>query len=286
VTFLGIDGGGSKTTFLLESDSGEELAQYQTGPSNWISAGADCARQSLSEGIKALPQRPDVVCAGLAGAGKPEGKKFYLECLQSLLPGVTVFVESDALVAYFGAIGPNPGVLLIAGTGSIAIARRSDGTMARAGGWGPVFGDEGSGFWIGRAAINRALRLHDSGAGSDFVDGLTAMLGLPAITDAPAAWKSGSLTVAQVARVARILLDAPNSEPGAAILREAAEHLRSLSEVARESASLPPTCVRSASGSIALNPVMQSAIRLQFTAALHGPARGAILLARDRIRLS
>ena len=130
--FLGIDGGGSKTTFLLENSEGHELARFETGPSNWISVGPDKARESISQGVINLPFTPDVVCAGFAGAGRPEGAQFYQRCLSSLLPHTRVFVEIDAHIAYMGAIGPTPGVLLIAGTGSIAIARKSDGTLIRA----------------------------------------------------------------------------------------------------------------------------------------------------------
>ena len=86
MTFLGIDGGGSKTTFLLENDEGRELARFETGPSNWLSSGAVNARESLTHGIQRLPSLPDVVCGGFAGAGRPEGVEFYRSCLVALLP--------------------------------------------------------------------------------------------------------------------------------------------------------------------------------------------------------
>ena len=75
MTFLGIDGGGSKTAFLLETDAGQELARLETGPSNWLSSGSSTARESITAGITRLPTMPDVVCGGFA-VGTPEVRDF------------------------------------------------------------------------------------------------------------------------------------------------------------------------------------------------------------------
>ena len=142
---LGIDGGGSKTTFLMV-DGDRELARLETGPSNYISVGKEASRKAIQEGIRGLPSQPDVICGGFAGAGREAGRAYYLETLQSLLPESRVLIETDAFIAYIGAAGIRPGVLLIAGTGAIVVGRRDDGTTFRAGGWGPQFGDDGGGF--------------------------------------------------------------------------------------------------------------------------------------------
>jgi N-acetylglucosamine kinase-like BadF-type ATPase len=283
VIFLGIDGGGSKTAFLLENDDGQELARIETGPSNWLSSGSSTARESLSAGITGLPATPDVVCGGFAGAGRAEGIQFYRTCLTALLPRALVIVETDAFITFMGAIGPKPGVLLIAGTGSIALARRGDGTMIRAGGWGPAFSDEGGGFWIGREAIGHALRANDAGEAADFIAAVTNGLKLNNITDAPAAWKSGALDVRSIAALASIVTAQYPAEPARQILGKAAGHLRALSELARQRADLPESCIRSASGSIGIQPMMQQLIGLEFSPPANPPARGAILWARDRI---
>ena len=284
--FLGIDGGGSKTAFLLEKDDGQELARFETGPSNWISSGPSTTRDSLAAGIARLPSFPDVVCGGFAGAGRAEGIEFYRTCLTALLPRAQVIIETDAFITFMGAIGPRPGILLIAGTGSIALARRSDGTMIRSGGWGPAFSDEGGGFWIGREAIRHALRANDAGEAQDFVAAITRGLSLKSITDAPAAWKDGVLDVRSVAALASIVTAQHSSEPAGQILNEAAGHLRALAELARRRAGLPESCLRSASGSIATQLLMQHLIGLEFSAPANPPARGAILWARDRIKPS
>jgi N-acetylglucosamine kinase-like BadF-type ATPase len=286
VIFLGIDGGGSKTRFLLEDQEKNELAQLETGPSNWISSGPSTARESISRGILSLPSPPDVVCGGFAGAGRPEGLDFYRTCISSLLPKAKVFIETDAHIAYIGAIGLTPGVLLLVGTGSIAIARKADGTFLRTGGWGPTFGDEGSGFWIGKEAIRVALRAHDTGERSGFVADVADGLGLSRITDAPTAWKDGAINVRSVAAIAAGVVSKYPAEPAKAILTEAAKHLRELVEAARHHAQLPESCIRSIVGSIGSSDVMQPLIGLPFSPPKSGPAQGAILWARDRITAS
>src|SRR5438874_73563 len=143
--YLGIDGGGSKTAFLLVDEYYNEVCHVQSGPSNWLSVGADAAKEAITEGISHLTERPNIVCGGFAGAARPDSAAFYKEVLQSLVPGAQIIIESDAFIASIGAIGIDPGILLIAGTGSIVIGRDKDRNMFRVGGWGPYFGDEGSG---------------------------------------------------------------------------------------------------------------------------------------------
>src|SRR2546428_8768659 len=111
-----------------------------------------------------IRERPNIVCAGFAGAARSDSAAFYKQVLESLIPGAQIIIESDAFIASIGAIGIDPGILLIAGTGSIVIGRDMDRTMFRVGGWGPHFCDEGSGFWIGREAVRAALRSADARA--------------------------------------------------------------------------------------------------------------------------
>ena len=226
--YLGIDGGGSKTTFLLEDDAGRTLAHFQTGPSNLFSVGEIRARQSIIEGITKLPVRPDAACAGFAGAGRPDGLRFYRECLESVLPNVKILVETDAFVGYMGAIGTEPGVLLIAGTGSIAIGRRTDGVMIRVGGWGPYFGDEGGGHWIGREAVRAALHATDAHEFPEFISAIRLALRLESMEQVVTAWNSGKLDVSTIASLAPIVFQQHPSEPSNRILHEAAAHLRTI----------------------------------------------------------
>src|SRR2546423_11894976 len=119
MTYLGIDGGGTKTTFLVVDDNDHEICRLQAGPSNWLSVGSETAAASIRDGISQLRgAAPDVVCGGFAGAGRTEGFEFYRGVLEGLLPKSRVRIESDGVIAYAGALGLRPGVLLIAGTGS------------------------------------------------------------------------------------------------------------------------------------------------------------------------
>jgi N-acetylglucosamine kinase-like BadF-type ATPase len=181
--YLGIDGGGSKTAFLLVDEYYNEICNLNSGPSNYLSVGAQAAKEAITLGVSRLTEQPDVVCAGFAGAGRPEGVAFYREVLQSVIPDAQVIVESDAFIASIGAIGIDPGVLLIAGTGSIVIGRDKNGSMFRVGGWGPHFGDEGSGFWIGREAVRAALRSIDSQTPSKLSERVAVTLGLNSVSE-------------------------------------------------------------------------------------------------------
>jgi glucosamine kinase len=281
--YLGIDGGGSKTTFLLADDYDHQLYRTETGPSNWNSVGPEAARASILRGIGDLPAEPVAVCGGFAGAGRAEGAAFYRSVLQAALPDAKVTVVSDAIVAYAGAIGNEPGVLLIGGTGSIAIGRSPEGSMIRAGGWGSQFGDEGSGFWIGREAIRTALRSVDAGGSQAFAARIAAALGLNQIGDVVSAWSQGDIGVPEIAGIFPELLAIYPLEPVKRILTEAALHLRTLVETV-ESRIGAPGCRKSVVGSVARHPLIRGLIGLPLDEPKQSPEWGAILLAREHGR--
>jgi len=283
VVFLGIDGGGSKTSFLLEDEAGAELGRVETGPSNWLSTGQDEARRNIASGIAQLKTLPGIVGAGFAGAGRPEGIHFYRDCLANLLPNAKLFVETDAFISYAGAIGLKPGVLLIAGTGSIAIGRRRNGAMIRVGGWGPIFSDDGSGFWIGREVIRAALSANDAGVAPKFVASVCKALRIQSITDVSGAWAAGTLTVQSVASLTTLVLANPATDHAKRILGQAASHLRSLTQLAIARVGLPQ-CRLSIAGSIASHPLIRKRIRMKFSNPDHPPEKGAIIWARSQAR--
>jgi glucosamine kinase len=278
--YLGIDGGGSKTSFLLVDEYYNELCHLQSGPSNHLSVGADAAREAIMQGISRLTEQPNIVCAGFAGAGRPDSVAFYKEVLQSLIPGAQIIIESDAFIASIGAIGIDPGILLIAGTGSIVIGREKDRTMFRVGGWGPYFGDEGSGFWIGREAIRAALRSVDSHAPSEFTERMAAKLGLKSISEVVGAWAGGRLGVPEIAGLFPEVIAMYPAEPARQILTEAAGHLRSLVEIASKRTGVED-CRKSLSGSVASHPTMRELIGLTFEEPRHSPEWGAVIWARQ-----
>jgi len=285
VLYLGIDGGGSKTAFVLEDENGRILGRAETGPSNWISAGKEEAGRNIAAGIRQLNSVPNIVGCGFAGAGRPEGLQFFKETLSSILPNATIFVETDAFISYIGAIGLEPGILLIAGTGSIAIGRQADGSMVRVGGWGPIFGDEGSGFWIGREVIQAALRAKDAGTEPEFVSSVCEQLKLTSITDVTTSWKSGELTVRSVASLTALIFHMYPSETASRILNEAAKQLWLMSKTAIARVGIPD-CRRSVVGSVGNQPLMKQLLRehgnnREFDKPLQPPEHGAIVWARS-----
>jgi N-acetylglucosamine kinase-like BadF-type ATPase len=281
LTYLGIDGGGTKTVFLLADAELRELDRTESGPSNWISAGNE-AIVSIKDGISRLKHKPDIVCAGFAGAGRSESRAVYTRALQEALPDARIIVESDAFIAYIGAIGTGPGALLIAGTGSIAIGRSRNGKMVRVGGWGPQFGDEGGGFWIGREAVRAALALADRQEKNGFLDAVTSTLGLASIYDVVLAWQSGQVGVRQVAALFPEVTRFYPADPAGRILTEAALHLRNLAESAVRLVD-SEGCTLSLSGSVARHPVIRNLIGLKFTEPVHAPERGAVMWAREEM---
>ncbi len=164
--YLGIDGGGSKTSCLI----GDETSVLGTGTgaaSNVVRVGEAQARESLASAIRQActvanlnPSEIGSVCVGLAGAARPEISELVKRIVAELLPG-TVKVVGDNVIALEAAFGGGPGVIVIAGTGSIAYGRNREGQTARAGGWGFAISDEGSGHWIGRTAVAAALGAWD-----------------------------------------------------------------------------------------------------------------------------
>ena len=166
--FLGFDGGGTKTECLLLDVRGNLAGRGLTGPSNPNRIGFETALQNLREAAdQALTaagtdaQQVRGVCAGLAGAGSPRVVKRVMTFLVGVFPQAVVHVTTDARVTLAAAAGDGPGVILIAGTGSVCLGRDAAGEVARAGGMGPWIGDEGSAFDIGRRAVIAVARARD-----------------------------------------------------------------------------------------------------------------------------
>jgi N-acetylglucosamine kinase-like BadF-type ATPase len=105
--------------------------------------------------------RPAAICLGIAGVDRPQDAQAVRDIMRRIGFKTRTLVVNDAFVALVAGAGDAPGVALIAGTGSIAYGRNGDGRAARAGGWGYLLGDEGSGFWIGRTALAAIVRQAD-----------------------------------------------------------------------------------------------------------------------------
>jgi N-acetylglucosamine kinase-like BadF-type ATPase len=165
--YLGVDGGQSSTKALIGDEQGRILGAGIAGPCNHVEgaggreklAGAvrACVAQACQEaGLSAANVRFEAACFGMSGG--PADKQAILS---EILRAGRLVVTDDAMIALAGATGGEPGVITIAGTGSIAFGRNAAGKTARAGGWGFLFGDEGGGFDIARQALRAALRFEE-----------------------------------------------------------------------------------------------------------------------------
>ena len=162
--FVGIDLGGSGTRAVLAQGDGHVLAIGQ-GPTGLLGGGA-AGRRHMARALDAAlaPIRPlarDADCAvfaGTRGLSIPGRRDSLLLELKTRLPSADVRVANDALIGLWGGLAGREGVAVVAGAGSIALARSTDGQEGRAGGWGYLLGDDGSGYWLGREAVIAYLR--------------------------------------------------------------------------------------------------------------------------------
>ncbi len=216
--YLGIDGGGSKTTCAV-GDELRILASVTAGPSNITRVGEQRARESIHQAIgtaceaaKLSPGEISRVCIGAAGAAHAEVAAALSKITAELIHG-EVEVVGDMAIALEAAFGAGPGVIVIAGTGSIVYGRDAHGKTARAGGWGYAIGDEGSAHWIGRQAVSELLHWvderADQGPWASQPTEPSSLLAAPLFRELQTVWNSSSIQ--QLARTA-------NSKPDFAAL--------------------------------------------------------------------
>jgi N-acetylglucosamine kinase-like BadF-type ATPase len=161
---LGIDAGGTKTVCLLADDRGVVLGESRGPGANLQAAGELAVEKVLHQVMESAVgdrDRPVAICLGIAGVDRDEDARVVRSIMRRISPGARVLVVNDALVALVAGAGDAPGIVVMSGTGSIAYGRSANGTAARAGGWGPIIGDEGSGHWIGRRALAAVAREAD-----------------------------------------------------------------------------------------------------------------------------
>jgi len=161
---LGVDGGGTRTRVLLARSDGAVLA-HTVGASSLVdparpevsadTVAALCREVAQSAGL-ALPL--SALWAGIAGAGVGDARERLSEGFMRRGLAERVGVGTDADAAYYDAFGEEAGILLISGTGSVALGRSEDGSEVMIGGWGVLLGDEGSGYALGMGALRAIVR--------------------------------------------------------------------------------------------------------------------------------
>ncbi len=164
---LGVDGGGTKTHAVVVDEAGRVSGEGFAGPSNPLRVGVDSAATAVREAVDAAcdaagVRRADIDAAevGLAGVRRADLRERMHETLLGLVLG-TIEVVTDADIALYGATNGAPGLVLIAGTGSICCGLNARGKRTCAGGWGPLAGDEGGGSWLARRALQAVAHAAD-----------------------------------------------------------------------------------------------------------------------------
>lgn len=167
-TFLGVDGGGTKTRFLLIDETGRVLASHLEGPAYYLEIGLDSVREMLARGIAHTLQEGRVreedlsyAFLGLPSYGEDSTLLPALEVapLRSL-PHGRYRCDNDMVCGWAGALAGADGINVVSGTGSIAYGEFA-GRRARVGGWGELFGDEGSSYWLAREGLRLFSRMSD-----------------------------------------------------------------------------------------------------------------------------
>ena len=237
---LGADAGGSHSTVVIGTETGvlgradgPGAAMRPSGAAKSAAVLTETARRAAAQAGVELPVERAVV--GAAGAGRAQEQAELEAALIDAGVARRVRVLADGEVALATAFGTGSGILLNAGTGSIAYARDPAGELHRAGGYGWQLGDEGGGYWLGRRALDVAARSQDGrGEGSTLLARLLGALGLQHFDDL-VRW-SATATPAQMAALAPHVLNA--AREGEGVARQAVD------DAARELVELVAVLVR------------------------------------------
>lgn len=303
VWVLGVAGGGTRTVAIVVNERARVLGRGESGPATQHTIGLASATSAIRtaaqmaiEDAGLVPQALSAAYFGLAGVDRPVDRQIMAGAIASLGLPCPVHLEHEAATALAGATGGKPGVILIAETGSIAFGEDAKGHRARAGGYGPLLGDEGSGYDIARRALAAALRAEDGrGPATQLVDRLRQRFMLEKMTDlinlvygSPA-----PMGRAELASLAGMVVEAAEEGDGVAreLLRVAGRELGLAAAAVLKQldwsgmSSIPVTGTGSVfSAGTLLSLPMQQVIqsqwpRVQFTAPRHTAAFGAALLA-------
>jgi N-acetylglucosamine kinase-like BadF-type ATPase len=295
--FLGVDGGQSGTMALVADESGRVLGAGHAGPCNHVEGtnGREKFTAAINGSVTAACEDAGVearfAAACLGFSGGPADKDALA---RELIHAEQLLITDDALIALTGATGGAPGIVAIAGTGSICYGRNAAGQRARAGGWGHVFGDEGGAFDLARQALRAALRFEEGwGPPTALSRMLLAETGANTANDLLHRMYSTDYSKPRIAALARLVDDAAVNGDSVAgdLLNGAANQLATLTAAVRGQLFSPGEKVRVAwMGGVFRSNLLRERFRMLVeledgVAAgppAHGPAVGALI---DAFRL-
>jgi len=291
--FAGIDGGQSSTVATIGDRSGRVLGRGVAGPADEVgqTAGSTRLRDALAAALAAalessgLPRDADFaeIVAGISGyEGRVVG-------LAPDLPAQSVRLMHDAPIAHAGAFCGAGGAIVIAGTGSVAYVGDGAAPGATYGGWGYLFGDEGSAFWLAREAVAESMRGADLGVADDDArtQALLGTFGCDSLRELARGFYGGVISRSALARYAQRVIDDQRWAP------LVARGARALADLARAALDAHPSVLRRAAlaGGLFTSPAYRGAVvrelsrvkpSIDIAPARYEPAIGALLLAYAR----
>jgi len=300
--YLGIDGGGTKTHAVVTDAKCNILGEGFSGAANPLRVGLEDAVAHIDQAVSdACTQAGielgniDSACAAIAGINHPIHYHTMKDALDDALHLSGLELVTDARAALEGALDGKAGVVVIAGTGSIAIGVNQDGQTARSGGFGPTLSDEGSGYYIAQAALKAVVSSFDGRSPTTIlVDRICNRLGVAGPSDLPGVIYNSDSEPVDIAPLAEVVDEAAQAGDDVArqILTAAGGELGRLAASVIEklklnSASFRVACVGSVfrSGEFVLEPLRRAVLGVapgaEIGPPLYPPAIGAVKLAQE-----
>jgi N-acetylglucosamine kinase-like BadF-type ATPase len=305
--FLGVDGGGTKTHAVITDSNYRVLGEGLSGASNPLRVGLERAVSHVEAATHEACARAGIAlsqitsgCVGIAGISHQIHYHTMKDALDHALGIDNLELTTDARAALEGALDGQAGIVLIAGTGSIALGMNRSGDEARSGGWGPTFGDEGSGYDIARRALKAVASSFDGRSPKTMLTELvTKTLRISSTADLPGVIYNSDMESVEIASLAKLVAEAANAGDRVAqeILAEAGRELArmALSVIAQlglGAEKFRVACVGSVfnSGDYVLAPLREAIGRVapgaEVGPPLFPPTVGAVKLAQKRCRMA
>jgi N-acetylglucosamine kinase-like BadF-type ATPase len=228
--YVGVDGGATRCRAIVLGADGREVGRAE-GPAGIVTVRTAAAaaeiiaivvRDAVRDAIGDAGAAPPVarLVAGLAGAGRPDARDAARSALEATGVAMAVEVRGDSEIALDDAFDSGAGILVVAGTGSMALGRAAHGRQARAGGWGVVLGDEGSGWWLGIQGLRAVARAADGRGPATILTGI--LLDALSLPDAAAMiTRVDAASKGEIAALAPLVLRA--AEDGDGLARQLAD---------------------------------------------------------------
>ncbi|MFL6212796.1 MAG: BadF/BadG/BcrA/BcrD ATPase family protein [Blastocatellia bacterium] len=302
--FLGIDGGGTKTHAIITTASYKIIGEGFSGASNPVRVGFDTAVANINQAIKQACEQSHITphditagCAAIAGISHPIHYHTMRKALDARLRMNHLELVTDARAALEGALDGRQGIVLIAGTGSIAMGMNEARQVERSGGWGPTLGDEGSGYDIARQALKAVAASFDGRAPRTVLtERICRELGITSAKDLPGVIYNNEAASTQIASLARLVADTATQGDAVArqILAQAGRDLGELAVSVIRKLNLESVAFRVAyvgsvfkAGECVLEPlrdaVLKVAPRAEVSPPLRSPEIGAVKLAQAAV---